>query len=45
MACNPNVHDLVMRERAADAWRDAEQWRLLKATRQGNTDRGWVARL
>ena len=45
MAYSPNEHDLVMRERRADALRNAEHWRLLKAVRPQTNRRSWFSRL
>lgn len=45
MAYNPNEHDLVMRERRADALRDAEHWRLLKSVQRQGKGRSWLGRL
>ena len=45
MAYNPNEHDLVMRERRADALHEAEHWRLLKAVRRQPNHISWLSRL
>ncbi len=45
MAYNPNEHDLVMRERRADALHEAEHWRLLKTVKRQPSDTGWLSRL
>ena len=45
MAYSPNEHDLVMRERRADALHEAEHWRLLKTVRRQPTRPNWLSRL
>jgi len=45
MAYSPNEHDLVMRERRADALRNAENWRLLKSIRPRKNRSSWFTRL
>mgnify|MGYP006291021275 CR=1 FL=1 len=45
MAWNPNEHDLVLRERRADAERDAARWRLVKAMRKEKGTAAWLVRL
>jgi hypothetical protein len=45
MELNPYLHYLVHRERAADAMRDAERWRLIKSLKVQGSSPGWLGRL
>ena len=45
MWCNPNEHDLVMRELRADAERDAARWRLIKSMKKERSTPNWLVRL
>jgi hypothetical protein len=45
MELHPYLHYLVHRERAADAMRNAERWRLIKSLKVQGSSPGWLERL
>ena len=45
MELNPDLHYLVERERRADAMRNAERWRQLRALKEPGESPGWVQRM
>jgi len=45
MELNPGLHYLIDRERRADAVRNAERWRQLKALKEACDSPGWVQRV